>query len=336
MRKTHYGNPPETILKRSILKHIKKNNKKVITRANVGVDFAAISCQSNQETIISNGFSVFSTFDEGIISYIKAKNNFDISGGTLDGINLFLMLPKDIREIKVKKIMEKFNEIADNQGINILGGHTEYSDIYKKITVAVTLIGHREAENASIGLDKRDKIKVKDKIIMTKYAGLLGTNIISHLKQEELTKRFSQAYSEKMQFSYNDYFIMKEALIAKNNKCKYMHDVSSGGVFSGLWQLSEAINRGIIVDIEKIPIMQETVELCEFFHLNPYEIDGTGSLIIVANDEESERIIQNFQEHNICACIIGEITDNNDRLIINRNEKRYLSPVNGDEIYKIY
>ena len=42
-----------------------------------------------------------------------------------------------------------------------------------------------------------------------------------------------------------------------------MHDITEGGIFGALWEIGEASGTGITADLRKIPIKQETVEICE-------------------------------------------------------------------------
>ena len=41
---------------------------------------------------------------------------------------------------------------------------------------------------------------------------------------------------------------------------------------------------GLEIDLKKIPIRQETIEICEFFDLNPYKLLSGGSLLLAAAD----------------------------------------------------
>lgn len=50
---------------------------------------------------------------------------------------------------------------------------------------------------------------------------------------------------------------------------------------SGKWQkhLASDLNR-----FKKIPVRQETIEICEFFGINPYELISSGSMLMAAAD----------------------------------------------------
>ena len=63
-----------------------------------------------------------------------------------------------------------------------------------------------------------------------------------------------------------------------------MHDVTEGGIFGALWEMAEASGVGLEIDLKKIPIRQETVEVCEFFGVNPYLLISSGCMLMAAQD----------------------------------------------------
>ena len=81
-------------------------------------------------------------------------------------------------------------------------------------------------------------------------------------------------------------------------------------------------------------VWQETVEVSEVFDINPYMLDGTGSLLIVTNN--GERLVDVLEEKGINASVIGIITSDKNRVLINGDETRFLEPQRGDEIYKLF
>ena len=112
-----------------------------------------------------------------------------------------------------------------------------------------------------------------------------------------------------------------------------MHDISEGGIFGALWEIAESTSVGLHIDLKKIPIRQETVEVCEFCNVTPYELLSGGSLIMIT--EDGENLIEELRKENISANIIGKITDSHDRILMNDDEKRYLDKPKPDEIHRI-
>lgn len=107
-----------------------------------------------------------------------------------------------------------------------------------------------------------------------------------------------------------------------------------GGVFAGVWELTSASGLGVKIELQKIPVWQETIEVSEVFDINPYMLDGTGSLLIVTNN--GERLVDVLEEKGINASVIGIITSDKNRVLINGDETRFLEPQRGDEIYKLF
>lgn len=62
------------------------------------------------------------------------------------------------------------------------------------------------------------------------------------------------------------------------------YPLSKGGVFEGLWRLSKDLDCGFEVSMAAIPIRQETVEICEYAGVNPYQADSSGAELIVCEN----------------------------------------------------
>ena len=112
-----------------------------------------------------------------------------------------------------------------------------------------------------------------------------------------------------------------------------MHDITEGGVFGALWEMAEGAGVGLDVDLRKIPIRQETVEICEFFGVNPYLIMSSGSMMMATDD--GYRLVQEMKRAGIEATVIGRTTDGNDRILRNGDDVRYLDRPQTDELYKV-
>jgi hydrogenase expression/formation protein HypE len=112
-----------------------------------------------------------------------------------------------------------------------------------------------------------------------------------------------------------------------------MHDVTEGGIFGALWEMAEASGVGLEIDLKKIPIRQETVEICEFFGLNPYQLISSGSMLMAT--EDGNRLVSDLEKSGIHAVVVGKATEGNDRVLLNGEERRFLEPPKTDEIYQV-
>ena len=126
-----------------------------------------------------------------------------------------------------------------------------------------------------------------------------------------------------------------EAAVAENPDCILAaHDISNGGVFGALWQLLSACNAGGEFDIKKFPMKQEIVEVCEYFDINPYMMNGQGSLLLVTS--KGDHLVEKFRQAGIFADVIGQTTKNMERKVLVGEEERFLVPPKGDALNAVF
>ena len=126
---------------------------------------------------------------------------------------------------------------------------------------------------------------------------------------------------------------MPEAAVAVENGVTAMHDITEGGIFGALWEMAEASGVGLNVDLKKIPVKQETIEVCEAFNLNPYKLISSGSMLI--GYKNGNIMVEKLAKKGIPAAVIGRAVEGNDKIIVNGDSNRYLEQPSCDELYKI-
>jgi hydrogenase maturation factor len=169
-------------------------------------------------------------------------------------------------------------------------------------------------------------------IVVSKWVGLEGTAILAKEKTEELRRRFPQPFIDKAKVFDQMMSIIPEAAVAVKSGVRAMHDVSEGGIFGALWELAQCGDVGLEIDLKKIPIRQETIEICEFFDINPYKMMSGGSLLMAT--EDGNALVRELEKAGIFAAVIGKATGSNDRVLLNEEERRFLETTQTDEIYK--
>jgi hydrogenase maturation factor len=169
-------------------------------------------------------------------------------------------------------------------------------------------------------------------IVMTKYAAMEGTALISKKKEDELKERYSSDFIQSAKKLIDDISIVKEAKIARTFGASAMHDVRKGGIYGALWELTSAAEIGMEVCLEEVPVRQETVEVCEFYDLNPYKLISGGSLLIVTKN--GHELVRKLKGVGIPAAVIGKTTKEQSKKIVREGEAGFLEPPKSDEIYQ--
>ena len=109
--------------------------------------------------------------------------------------------------------------------------------------------------------------------------------------------------------------------------------MGDGGFLSALWKMAEASEVGLEADFRKVPIRQETIEVCEIFDLNPYKLHADGAVLIGIRGGEA--LVQRLRNEGFMAEIIGQTNNGNDRLLYSGGSARYLERPAEDELYQL-
>ena len=157
--------------------------------------------------------------------------------------------------------------------------------------------------------------------------------IIANEKEDELKEWFSDTFIEDAKAFLNDISVVPEGLIARKY-ASCMHDITEGGIYGALWEISKASGVGVEVCIEDIPLRQHTIEFCERYDLNPYQLISSGSMLITT--DHGRTLVNELEQAGIKATIIGHTTDSRDKVIYRQGKAANLEAPRQDELYKIY
>lgn len=322
------GKASESVLKRSVFKQLHTKRDEVISAVGTGLDAAVLKLDADEMTVLSTN-PVMGTLEElGEYGVLSVVSNLAAAGATPVGILLTILLPEKEEERTLKKIVAQAQEVCDRYQIQILGGHTEVTKAVNQPVLSLVAVG--KAKKDSLCLSKGAKPGMD--ILIANWIALEGTVILAAEKEQELLTRYTAPFLDKTKALKKFLDIQKAAQIAAGHGVGAMKDGSRGGIFGTLWEFAEASGIGLEIDLKKIPIRQETVEVCEFLEVNPYELHAGGCLLMAA--EDGNALVQALEREGIFATVIGKATAGNDRVLLNEEERRFLEPAKPDELLK--
>lgn len=323
------GKVPESVLKRSVLKQIRTDRPEVLMGASVGEDCAAVALQEDEMFVLSTDPITGTAKDIGHLAIQITLNDLASAGAEPIGVMLTFLLPEKLSEAKLRAMMEQAEEAAHAANVQIMGGHTEVTRVVNQPVISVVGVGKAKKGRLISTAAARPGMDV----IVTKWIGLEGTSIIAKEKETELLTRYPKALVDEAKGFDRYLSVLPEAATAVKSGVSAMHDVTEGGIFGALWEMAESAGVGLEIDLKKIPIRQETVEVCEFFDVNPYELISSGSMLMAASDGNG--LVRALEAEGIPAVCIGKVTDGNDRVIVSGEERRFLEPPKTDELYRV-
>ena len=274
------GKVPESVLKRSILNQIHTKREEVLIGAGVGEDCAVLTLPEDEVFVVSTDPITGAEKGAGKLAVQVTVNDLASSGAEPMAILVSALLPPETEEAALRELMHEMELACNRLQVQIAGGHTEITTAVNR--PILTVMG--------IGKAKKDRVittkgaKPGQDIVLSKWIGLEGTAILARDKEAELRTRYPSHMIEEAKAFDRWLSIVPEAATAVKSGVSAMHDVTEGGIFGALWELAESSGVGLEIDLKQIPIRQETVEICEFFAVNPYELISSGSLLMVTDD----------------------------------------------------
>jgi hydrogenase expression/formation protein HypE len=323
------GKVSENVLKRSIFKQIRTKREEVVLGAGVGEDCAAIELAPDETFVISTDPITGTVMDIGSLAVHVTANDLASAGAEPVGIMLTVLLPENVYESDLKEMMSQVEETCAQLNIQVMGGHTEITKAVNQPIISV----------AGVGKVKKGKIvttggaKPGQDVVVSKWIGLEGTSILAKEHESRLLEKYPKALVETAKEFDRYISVVKEAAAAVKSGVSAMHDVTEGGIYGALWEMAEASGVGLEIDLKKIPIRQETVEICEYFDLNPYGLISSGSMLMAIDNGYD--LVRDLEKVGIHASVIGKVVKGRDRIVLNEDEKRFLEPPKGDELYNV-
>ena len=322
------GKLTESVLKRSVLRQLHTCEETVGAQPQPGMDFGAVRMADGSFLVTAEACRPFDAKAFHGTAVYAALNNLVCSGAEPLGVSMTLLLPTAASENELRDWIKAVSAVCKKEQLSILGGHTEVVRTVEQPQLVIHAVG--QTKRLITGAGARPQMDV----IVTNYVGLEGTAILATEYREKLRTRYAQPFLDRAA-KYIDYLsIRSEAAVAAKSGVAAMHDLSEGGIFGALWELGQCSGVGLEIDLKKIPIRQETIEICEFFDLNPYKLLSGGSLLLATADGNA--LVHEIRQAGGHAVIVGRTTDSNDRVLINGEERRFLETTQTDELWRMF
>lgn len=175
-------------------------------------------------------------------------------------------------------------------------------------------------------------------VLITEYIGLRGTAVLAEHFKKEIDKRFP-LYLSQNAAQYGDGLDVREREAEKIIREFSMADdaqpivtVGDGGFLTAMWELARLLGTGFELDLRRVPLKQETVEISELLEVNPYYLCSFGSVAAAVFD--AELVKQKLESAGIKATIIGAVNTTKAHVLLNDGTVSHLNRPEPDELEK--
>lgn len=329
------GKLPSDILKKLLRKYALPDDR-VIVGPKIGEDAAVIDF-GDRYLVATTDPITFATDEIGWYSIHINANDIATRGAKPKWFLATMLFPEDnTSEEMVDSTFSQISKACQDLGISLVGGHTEITSGIDRPIVVGQMLGEVEKDK----LVTTSGARVGDDIVLTKGIAIEATSIMAREMKSVLKSDFGGEFLERCKgFLYNPGIgVLREAEITvQAAQVHAMHDPTEGGLAMGLYEIGEAADVGMIIDRESITIFPESIQLCQYFQLDPLGVIASGALLLCVAPEDSTQLIDALRQENIHASVIGTIREKDFGVKMRENDKlRDLPRFERDEITKVF
>ena len=321
------GKVKESVLIRSILRQLHKESP--YGSPAPGEDAGAFS--PDGMVTDSHGVTTTRTVEGRVLAperlVFGLVNAMTAAGASITTVTTTVLMPPEMEEKELKALIRRLDELFALEGISISSGHTAVSPCVNDLILTATAVGFRDRDRVP------GKLRPGLDLVAAGPVAMEGTSMIAATRGKALTGRYPASFIKEAAdlFLQGDLGFLREILSAEG--VVRAHDLSEGGIFGGLWEMAAADKVGLDIALKQIPIRQHSIEVCEYFNLNPYQLRSCGSMLIAC--EKGDALVSALSSMGTEAAVIGFTTGDNARLIRYDSQVRYLEPPKMDEYYRL-
>jgi hydrogenase expression/formation protein HypE len=310
----------------------------VVLGPKIGEDAAVVDPGKGSEHywVVTSDPITFTTDEIGYYGVVVNLNDIATRGAVPKWFLATLLFPEGEPLEHVKNVFAQLHDACRRFGISFIGGHTEITPGIER----TILSGHMIGEVRKDRLVVTGGAEIGDLLLLVKGICIEGTSIIAREKEPELIARgISPSFIQKAKsfiFEPGIEVLGAARLACDSASVHSMHDPTEGGLINGIVEIALASNKEIVVDLEKVPIYEESRVLCKAFDLDPLGVIASGALLLTVSPSDLPNLSQAYTESSIPFQAIGEVRRGPARVMAgSKGSMEELRPFARDEILKI-
>ena len=298
-------------------------------------DSAILSIGAPQIAFTTDSFVIDPLFfpggNIGKLAVCGTVNDLAVSGAEPLYLSVSFILEEGFPMKELEIIVESLAAEAKKAGVLIVTGDTKVVNKGKcdKLFINTAGIGRLKEENRYIS--KAMNINPGDIILIN---GTIGDHGLAVMNARESFNFKASVESDCACLNH----LIREVL--NEVPAKFMRDPTRGGVAALLNELVGKIGLGIEIDESALPLNKGVKAMCEVLGFDPLHIANEGKVIIVAGEEDGDRILDILKKNKLGlqSAIIGRIVSEHPGKVVLKNETgglRIIDSLSGDQLPRI-
>ena len=301
------GKFPASLLER-ILAKVDISDPRVVVGPRVGEDTAVL--QTSGSLLVAKSDPVtFATDQIGWYAVQVNANDVACTGGTPKWFLATLLVPERFTEDEAEAVFDQILEACRSIDVSLVGGHSEVTYGIDRPIIMGTMLGEVEQDKLILTGGAQEG----DSIVVTKGIAIEGTALLAREKASQLLQAgMSQEEIDKAAslLSVPGISVLSDARVAcASSQVHSMHDVTEGGLVTGLREVAKASGLGLAIEESSVPILSECQEVCEALGLDPLGLLASGALLITLPTADVPGLLTSLEGEGINGFEIGTMIE---------------------------
>ena len=301
------GKFPASLLER-ILANVDISDPRVVVGPRVGEDTAVL--QTSGSLLVAKSDPVtFATDQIGWYAVQVNANDVACTGGTPKWFLATLLVPERFTEDEAEAVFDQILEACRSIDVSLVGGHSEVTYGIDRPIIMGTMLGEVEQDKLILTGGAQEG----DSIVVTKGIAIEGTALLAREKASQLLQAgMSQEEIDKAAslLSVPGISVLHDARVAcASSQVHSMHDVTEGGLVTGLREVAKASGLGLAIEESSVPILSECQEVCEALGLDPLGLLASGALLITLPTADVPGLLTSLEGEGINGFEIGTMIE---------------------------
>ena len=274
----------------------------------MGEDAAVI--QMGDSLLVAKSDPVtFATDQIGWYAVQVNANDVACTGGTPKWFLATLLVPERFTEDEAEAVFDQVLEACRSLNVSLVGGHSEVTYGIDRPIIMGTMLGEVEQDRLILTGGAQDG----DSIVVTKGIAIEGTALLARERASTLLQAgMTQAEVDKSASLLTEpgISVLNDARIAcASSQVHSMHDVTEGGLITGLREMAKASGLGLAIEEGSVPILPECQEICRVLGLDPLGLLASGALLITLPASDVPGLLTSLEREGIDGWEIGTMLE---------------------------
>ncbi|HIM62612.1 MAG TPA: hypothetical protein EYM73_10305 [Dehalococcoidia bacterium] len=329
------GKFPSSLLER-LLQKPGVTDSRVLLGPKVGEDAAVIDLGETLLVAKSDPIT-FATDRIGWYAVQVNANDIACTGGTPRWFLATLLVPEAFTEDQAEELYTQVLDACTAIEVTLIGGHSEVTYGIDRPIVSGTMLG----EVARDGLVKTGGAQDGDSIVVTKGIAIEGTALLARERADDLRKAGVSddtiTLSAQLLNSLGISVLIDAQVACTNAQIHSMHDVTEGGLITGLREVAAASGLGLAIEEGSVPLLGPTEEVCNALDLDPMGLLASGALLITLPSSDVPSLLVALEQKGIDGWEIGMMMAPEEGLVyMSRKGEVELPQFSRDELARYF